>query len=132
VHSVEDGVLTVLFAREGEARGFAGNGGDRDLITALNSVLGAPLRIKALSAAQLAATPGAPRSAHGGPDDLSARAPSVVQPPESPHDASPPQTLSPEAQLDSAPVAPPSAGLTGMDLIKRELGGQVIGEIDEA
>jgi DNA polymerase III subunit gamma/tau len=132
VHSVEDGVLTVLFAREGEARGFSGNGADRDLITALSSVLGTTLRIKALSAAQLAATPGAPRSGHGGPDELSARAPSVVQPPEPPPDASPPRTLSPEAQLDSAPVAPPSAGLTGMDLIKRELGGQIIAEIDEA
>ena len=131
VHSVEDGVLTVLFAREGEARGFAGNGGDRDLSSALSSVLGSTLRIKTLSAAQLAATPGAPRSGHGGPDELSARAPSVVQPPEPPHDASPPRTLSPEAQLDSAPVAPPSAGLTGMDLIKRELGGQIIAEIDE-
>ena len=131
VHSVEDGVLTVLFAREGEAKGFSGSGYDRDLISALNSVLGTALRIKALSAAQLAATPGAPRSGHGGPDELSARAPSVVQPPEPPHDASPPRTLSPEAQLDSAPVAPPSAGLTGMDLIKRELGGQIIAEIDE-
>jgi DNA polymerase III subunit gamma/tau len=132
VHSVEDGVLTVLFAREGEAKGFSGNGADRDLISALGSVLGTTLRIRALSAAQLAATPGAPRSGHGGPDELSARAPSVVQPPEPPPDASPPRTLSPEAQLDSAPVAPPSAGLTGMDLIKRELGGQIIAEIDEA
>ena len=131
VHSVEDGVLTVLFAREGEAKGFSGSGYHRDLISALNSVLGTALRIKALSAAQLAATPGAPRSGHGGPDELSARAPSVVQPPEPPPDASPPRTLSPEAQLDSAPVAPPSAGLTGMDLIKRELGGQIIAEIDE-
>jgi DNA polymerase III subunit gamma/tau len=131
VHSVEDGVLTVLFAREGEAKGFSGSGYDRDLISALNSVLGTALRIKALSAAQLAATPGAPRSGHGGPDELSARVPSVVQPPEPPHDAPPPRTLSPEAQLDSAPVAPPSAGLTGMDLIKRELGGQIIAEIDE-
>ena len=132
VHSVEDGVLTVLFAREGEAKGFSASGYDRDLISALGPVLGTTLRIKALSAAQLAATPGAPRSGHGGPDELSARAPSVVQPPEPPPDTSPPRTLSAEAQLDSAPVQPPSAGLTGMDLIKRELGGRIIAEIDEA
>ncbi len=131
VHSVEDGVLTVLFAREGEAKGFSGSGYDRDLISALGSVLGTTLRIKALSAAQLAATPGAPRGGHGGPDELSARAPSVVQPPEPPRDTSPPRTLSAEAQLDSAPVQPPSADLTGMDLIKRELGGRIIAEIDE-
>jgi DNA polymerase III subunit gamma/tau len=131
VHSVEDGVLTVLFAREGEAKGFSASGYDRDLIGALGSVLGTALRIKSLTAAQLAATPGAPRSGHGGPDELSARAPAVVQPPEPPRDTSPPRTLSTEAQLDSAPVQPPSAGLTGMDLIKRELGGRIIAEIDE-
>ncbi len=132
VHAVEDGVLTVLFAREGEAKRFAGSPYEHDLVSALSSVLGTTLRIKALSAAQLAATPGAARSGHGGPDELSARAPAVVQPPEPPHDTSPPRTLSAEAQLDSAPVAPPSADLTGMDLIKRELGGRIIAEIDEA
>jgi DNA polymerase-3 subunit gamma/tau len=131
VHSVEDGALTVLFAREGEAKGFSASGYDRDLISALTSVLGTTLRIKALSAAQLAATPGAPRSGHGGPDELSSRAPSVVQPPEPPQDTTPPRTLSTEAQLDSAPVQPPTADLTGMDLIARELGGRIIAEIDE-
>ena len=131
VHTVEGGVLTVLFAREGETKRFAGSPYEQDLIGALSSVLGTSLRIKALSAAQLGATPGAPRSGHGGPDELSARAPSVVQPPEPPHDTVPPRTLSAEAQLDSAPVAPPSADLTGMDLIKRELGGRIIAEIDE-
>ncbi|MGP7996701.1 MAG: DNA polymerase III subunit gamma and tau [Streptosporangiaceae bacterium] len=131
VHSVEDGALTVLFAREGEARGFSASGYDRDLVSALGSVLGAGLRIKALSSAQLAASPGAPRSGHGGPDGLSARAPSVVEPPAPAHGSPPPRTLSPEAQQDSAQVQPPTADLTGMDLIKRELGGRVIAEIDE-
>ena len=131
VHSVEDGVLTVLFAREGEARGFSASGYDRDLVTALGSVLGTNLRIKALSSARLAASPGAPRSGHGGPDELSARAPSLVESPAPASGSPPPRTLSPEAQQDSAPVQPPSADLTGMDLIKRELGGRVIAEIDE-
>jgi hypothetical protein len=131
VHSVEDGVLTVLFARDGEARGFAASGYDRALGSALNSVLGVTLRIRALSAAQLGSTPGAPRSAHGGPDELSAKAPAAVQPPPSPRDTAPPRTLPAEAQLDSAPVKPTSSDLTGMDLIKRELGGRIIAEIDE-
>jgi DNA polymerase III subunit gamma/tau len=132
VHSVEDGVLTVLFAREGEAKGFSASGYDRDLTGVLTSMLGVNLRVKAVSAAQLGATPGAPRSGHGGPDELSARAPAVVQqPPAPPRDTSPPRTLSPEAQLDSAPVQPASGDLTGMDLIARELGGRVIAEIDE-
>jgi DNA polymerase-3 subunit gamma/tau len=133
VHSVESGVLTVLFAREGEAKGFAASPYDRDLISALTSVLGVNLRIKALSAAQLASTPGAPRSPHGGPDELSAKAPAAVQIPAPPsEDPGPPEDhLSAEAQDDSAPAQPVSPDLTGMDLIKRELGGRVIAEIDE-
>ena len=136
VHSVEDGVLTMLFPREGDAKGFATSGADRDLISVLTSVTGLTLRIKAMSAAQLASTPGAPRSPHGGPDNLSAKAPAAVQmpsaPPEDPEPPnSPPHTLSAEAQYDSAPAQPVAADLTGMDLIKRELGGRVIAEIDE-
>ena len=132
VHSVEGGVLTVLFAREGEAKGFAASPYDRDLVSALTSVLGVNLRIKAMSAAQLASTPGAPRSPHGGPDELSARAPAAVQmPAPPPEDPGPPEDLSAEAQFDSAPAQPVSQDLTGMDLIRRELGGRVIAEIDE-
>ena len=141
VHSVEDGVLTMLFPREGDAKGFATSGADRDLTSVLTSVTGLTLRIKAMSAAQLASTPGAPRSPHGGPDDLSAKAPAAVQMPsappggspphEPPPPQSPPETLSAEAQYDSAPAQPVAADLTGMDLIKRELGGRVIAEIDE-
>ena len=132
VHSLDGGVLTVLFAREGEAKGFSASGYDRDLITVLTSVLGLNLRIKSMSAAQLASTPGAPRSPHGGPDELSAKAPAAVQmPPEPPDDPEPPRTLSAEAQHDSTVVQPVSEDLTGMDLIKRELGGRIIAEIDE-
>jgi DNA polymerase-3 subunit gamma/tau len=133
VHSVEGGVLTVLFPREGDAKGFSSSGCDRELISALTSVLGVNLRIKAMSAAQLASTPGAPRSPHGGPDELSARAPAaaVQMPAPPPEDPGPPEDLSAQAQHDSAPAQPASPDLTGMDLIKRELGGRVIAEIDE-
>ena len=132
VHSVEGGVLTVLFPREGDAKGFTSSGCDRELISALTSVLSVNLRIKAMSAAQLASTPGAPRSPHGGPDELSARAPAAVQmPAPPPEDPGPPEDLSAEAQYESAPAQPVSQDLTGMDLIKRELGGRVIAEIDE-
>jgi DNA polymerase-3 subunit gamma/tau len=132
VHSVEGGVLTVLFPREGDAKGFTSSGCDRELVSALTSVLGVNLRIKAMSAAQLASTPGAPRSPHGGPDELSARAPAAVQmPAPPPEDPGPPEDLSAEAQYESAPAQPVSPDLTGMDLIKRELGGHVIAEIDE-
>ena len=130
VHSVEDGVLTVLFAREGEAKGFSGSGDDRDLISALNSVLGTTLRIKALSAAQLAATPGSPPAARrpgqaqcaGAIRGAAARA--TARRVTAPH----PVTRGPAGQR---PGRATHAGLTGMDLIKRELGGQIIAEIDE-
>ena len=132
VHSVEGGVLTMLFPREGDAKGFATSGADRDLASVLTSVLGLTLRIRAMSATQLASTPGVPRSPHGGPDELSAKAPAAVpMPPEPPDDPEPPETLSAEAQYDSAPAQPVSKDLTGMDLIARELGGRVIAEIDE-
>ena len=111
VHSVEGGVLTMLFPREGDAKGFATSGADRDLASVLTSVLGQTLRIKAMSATQLASTPGAPRSPHGGPDELSAKAPAAVQmPPEPPDDPEPPETLSAEAQHDSAPAKPAAGG----------------------
>ena len=48
-----------------------------------------------------------------------------------PEDPGPPEDLSAEAQYESAPAQPASPDLTGMDLIKRELGGRVIAEIDE-
>ena len=132
VHSLEGGLLTMLFPREGDAKGFSASGCDRDLTGVLTSVLGVNLRVKAMSAAQLASTPGAPRSPHGGPDELSAKAPAAVQMPSAPPaDPDPPDTLSAEAQQDSAPVQAVSQDLTGMDLIKRELGGRIIAEIDE-
>ena len=133
VHAVDDGVLIVLFTGEGQARGFLNNGHDEVLATVLRSLLGTNLRIRAMSSAQLAATPGAPRGDHRGPDELSAKAPAAVQPASPPPraDREPPGTLSDEAQYGSTPAEPAHNGLTGMDLIKRELGGQVIAEIEE-
>jgi len=135
VHAVDDGTLILLFPGEGQAKGFANTAGGHDevLATVLRSLLGTNLRIRAMSAAQLAATPGAPRGDHRGPDELSAKAPAAVQPASPPPrpDREPPGTLSDEAQYDSTPAEPAHNGLTGMDLIKRELGGQVIAEIDE-
>ncbi|MBO0774210.1 MAG: DNA polymerase III subunit gamma and tau, partial [Actinobacteria bacterium] len=49
VQTVEDGVLTVGFAREGEAKGFAASGYDQDLMRVLRDMLGVPLRVRALS-----------------------------------------------------------------------------------
>jgi len=99
VHTVDDGVLIVLFTGEGQARGFLNNGHDEVLAAVLRSLLGTNLRIRAMSSAQLAATPGAPRGDHRGPDELSAKALAAVQPATPPPrpDLEPPGTLSDEA-----------------------------------
>jgi hypothetical protein len=52
VDTLQDGVLTLKFAREGEARGFAGSGYESDLKTVLGSVLGITPHIRAISAAR--------------------------------------------------------------------------------
>jgi DNA polymerase-3 subunit gamma/tau len=195
VDSVADGVLTVRFAREGDVKGFASSGCDRDLGQVLAARFDLKLQVKAIFGAQPGGpsaeygpsqVPGAPAQAHPEqPDDMrpdpsdharsgtgqpgagrSGTGPSGGGPPEArPPAAGPPDPVrsttvpsqdgpsgagraaavrpdsarSDAARSDSplanrAPVAP-AAGredLTGMDLIKRELGGRVIAEFDEA
>ena len=144
VHAVEDGLLTLLFAREGEARGFSASGYDRDLISVLNSMLGVTLRVRAITAAQLTGAPGAPRRDHSGPEGPGPagttshpaspppreRAAREAGPPPPPPPAPTEPAADDSAQPDD-PIQPASNDLTGMDLIKRELGGRVIAEIDE-
>jgi DNA polymerase-3 subunit gamma/tau len=185
VHSLEDGVLIVGFAREGEARGFAASGYDQDLIRVLASVLGVRLRVRALAgvppggqfggrpgpgqgtgrqparpgsagASGPAAGPGraagpgpaggeVPASGagtgpdgrgNGGPrgrgptgtpghDRAAASQPGVSSPP----DAGWPDDWPGEPSGPSGAMPAPQA-LSGMDLITRQLGGQVIEEIE--
>jgi DNA polymerase III subunit gamma/tau len=62
VDTLQDGVLTLKFTREGEARGFAGSGYEEDLKSVLASMFGFSPRVRAVSAA----TEG-PRSSAGSP-----------------------------------------------------------------
>jgi DNA polymerase-3 subunit gamma/tau len=184
VHSVEDGVLTIRFAREGDVKGFSSSGCDRDLSQVMVAGFGLKLQIKAVSAAQLGAGPagstagehsqvsgaaghaqrgqpegagsdpdwpepagftaagpgsaqsGSPQHGHAQPDRAeSGHAGSdAAQPGQgSPYPAQPPSTLADPRPSDMGPAAAAGrADLTGMDLIKRELGGKIIAEIDEA
>ena len=66
VDSLDGGVLTLRFAREGEARGFGISGYDRDLGQVLQSVLGVTLQIRAIAGGT---DGGGPQKPHGGPDD---------------------------------------------------------------
>jgi DNA polymerase-3 subunit gamma/tau len=61
VDTLQDGVLTLRFAREGEAKGFSASGYDRDLGQVLQAMLGISPKIKAVSGA----APGG-RAAAGG------------------------------------------------------------------
>ena len=203
VHSVEDGVLTVRFAREGDVKGFSSSGCDRDLSRVLAATFGLRLQVRAVFAAQLSGTPAGPTaadlaphhpassaaapprpdqaerdqaepdhapSAHAqsGPPRSEPVQPAPAQPDRAQSGSAPPRSAQSEPaqseparsepapagsaqsgragrarpgsmRADSAPggrvAAAPVAGredLTGMDLIKRELGGRVIAEIDEA
>jgi DNA polymerase-3 subunit gamma/tau len=92
VDSLEDGVLTIAFAREGEAKGFATSGHDQVLTGVLGTMLGLSVRVRALvgagarprgggqagpadpagpgaGAGGQAGAPHAPASASPGPDD---------------------------------------------------------------
>ena len=143
--SLQDGVLTLRFAQAGAATGFTARGSDQDLVQVLGQMLGISPKIRAV-----AAEPGTPRgrrdpsSESAGPDiedsaryatpppaqataadEAAARPPRPEAPAPPPHER-PAQPEEPDHD-DSA-----ASALTGMDLIQRTLGGQVIEEIGDA
>ena len=167
VHTLEDGVLVIGFAREGEAKGFTARGSDQEMATALAEVLGVKLRVRALAGIPAAGRPGhhtAPAAAAGGagpaPAEADAPAGTPAQPgapagpgqdaarpatggrkaggarrgrsgsPPPPQAAPPPEDYWPDEPAGPEDSLPAPEGLTGMDLITRQLGGQIIEEID--
>ena len=143
--SLQDGVLTLRFAQAGAATGFTARGSDQDLVQVLGQILGISPRIRAV-----AAEPGTPRgrrdpsSESAGPDiedsaryatpppaqataaDEAAARPPRPEPPAPPPHERPAQPEEPDHD-DSA-----ASALSGVDLIQRTLGGQVIEEIGDA
>jgi DNA polymerase III subunit gamma/tau len=186
VHTVEDGVLTIRFAREGDVKGFSSSGCDRDLGRVLATSFGLKLQVRALFGTQLGGVSASPLAADRAPHPQVSSAPAdpaqagpaqagsarsgsarsgsaqpdPAQPdparsdagqsepvdrgpihagPGQPGPARPgpaPADLAPadRASADQPPGGPAASkeDLTGMDLIKRELGGRIIAEIDEA
>jgi DNA polymerase III subunit gamma/tau len=144
--SLQDGVLTLRFAQAGAAAGFTARGSDQDLVQVLGQLLGISPKIR-----PVAADPGAsrgsrdPSSESAGPDiEDSARnaapppAPATAgggaaarpqRPEAAPAPPSHPQPARPEEPDHDGPAA---SALTGMDLIQRTLGGQVIEETGDA
>jgi DNA polymerase-3 subunit gamma/tau len=145
VLSLEDGVLTLRFPREGDLKGFNASPHDAVLKRVLSSDFGLNVTIKGVAAGDVAAQTGRP----GTGASAAARPPAVRRDPvPAPSEAAPPEFAGPEfaGPYDEPDDMPPggshedepspddravrNAELTGMDLIQRELGGQVIGEFE--
>jgi DNA polymerase-3 subunit gamma/tau len=143
VLSLEDKVLTLRFPRDGDLKGFGVSGHDAILRRVLNTRFGLDVTIRGVTGADpvtgpvRAAGPASPGPAAA--SDPVTAAPSRSRPR---HDEPPPDEIAsdefgPDEPDDMPPDeadggrAPVVTELTGMDLIQRELGGQVIGEIDD-
>jgi len=132
VLSLEDGVLTLQFARDGDLKGFSTSGCDADLKRVLSTGFGLNVAVRGVTGADpdsgmtRSAGPASPgRGSQGSPSHPPAGAPH--------HPDEPPPSEMPPADPDEPAddQAPGAAELTGMDLIQRELGGQVISEIED-
>ena len=153
VLSLEDGVLTLRFPRDGNVKGFSSSGHDAVLKRVLSDRFGLNVTIKGVastdvgSGAGSGAGPGArpARPAEGAarPPASARPGPAPASPAPAPPDFVPPEFAGPYDEPDDMPADEMSpdepspddrvvreAELTGMDLIQRELGGQVIGEIE--
>ena len=151
VLSLEDGVLTLGFPRDGDLKGFSTSGCDADLKRVLSSGFGLNVTVRGVTGVDpgAGAAGGGPARPAGGSGPAAPGDPVAGAPPRSRprHDAPPPGDMAPGdmahddfASDDMAPdepdepdgrPAPVVTELTGMDLIQRELGGQVIGEIED-
>jgi DNA polymerase III subunit gamma/tau len=148
VLSLEGKVLTLRFPRDGDLKGFGVSGHDAILKRVLNARYGLDVTIKGVVGADTGAGPGTGPARPASPavvaSDPVAAAPARPrarrdEPPadEMPPDEMPSDEFGPDEPDDMPPDepdghrAPVVPELTGMDLIQRELGGQVIGEIED-
>jgi DNA polymerase-3 subunit gamma/tau len=153
--ALADGVLTVEFPRGGNAKGFASSGYDQVLATVLNRLLGLAVRVRAVAATSQPATaqdppaPAEPTAAYRAPQPGAGQAepappapgPGVPQPgpaephqpgPAEPHQPGPAEPHQPgAARAHQLGAGEPGGGLTGMELIQHQLGGQIIEEFGE-
>jgi DNA polymerase-3 subunit gamma/tau len=137
VASVDDRVLVLAFTNEGKRRGFAASGHDEIVRQALIDVLGLDRRIDAVldpKAAEASPPPAAPVASAPEPTP---EPPHANEPPAKPAAAAPAEPaprsetaesvdVSEVGEQDDDEVLDP--GLSGAQLIQRELGGRVISE----
>ena len=138
VESFADGVLTLAFAQAGVARGFLTGGYDKDLSAALSALFGITPKIATTLGpggpppGEARPGPSGPRPSPGGRAQAApgpeARGSGGRRPATASSDSAGLPPPPPDDDTDPADEAVPE-GLTGMDLIERELGGRVIEEI---
>ena len=126
VASVEGTILTLRFEREGDLKRFSTSDYDADLKRVLSAEFGLNVMVKGVVGEGDAAA-GAPSRQPAGPSAFAA--PRDEPPDDEPPDEMMPGDLPPDEFLAGGASGP--AELTGMDLIQRELGGQVISEIED-
>ena len=142
VLSLADGILTLRFPRDGDLKGFSVSGHDAVLKRVLSAGFGLNVTVKGVAGGDApAGAPGVrpgrpgPSNPASGPSRQSPAAPPEFAPadPAGYHDE-PPDDMPPDEMPPDEPSpddrAVRTTELTGMDLIQRELGGQVIGEIE--
>jgi DNA polymerase-3 subunit gamma/tau len=136
VLSLEDGMLTLRFARDGDLRGFTTSGCDADLKRVLSTGFGLNVAVRGVTGADPdsgvtrsagPASPGRGSSIRASHRSAAARSGAPPHPDEPPTGEIP--SADPGEPADDQ--ASDAAELTGMDLIQRELGGQVISEIED-
>ena len=142
VLSLEDGILTLRFPRDGDLKGFSVSGHDAVLKRVLSASFGLNVTVKGVAGGDAPAA--APGVRPGGPGPSKPASSPSRQPPAAPpefapadpagYDDEPPDDMPPDEMPPDEPSpddrAVRTTELTGMDLIQRELGGQVIGEIE--
>jgi DNA polymerase-3 subunit gamma/tau len=156
VVSLEENILTLRFPRPGDVKGFQSSGYEDLLKSVLTSRYGLHAMIKAVSGGDAGRPPGGrppqppaaspvPQSTPPAPVQEAPRpAPERTAaattarpvdngepPPWATGEPPPDDSFEPDIPDDSDMAAAPSAEVTGMELIQRELGGQIIAEIDE-
>jgi hypothetical protein len=116
VHSLQDGILTLRFTRDGDLKGFGTSGCDVDLKRVLTESFGVNVMVNGIVGGE------APNSA---PPRAPASPPPVQRDSTPQSDGPPPQDFD---EPDDEPLPPGPPEVTGMDLIQRELGAQIISE----
>ncbi|MBV8432451.1 MAG: hypothetical protein JO244_14900 [Solirubrobacterales bacterium] len=139
VLSLEGGILTLRFLREGEMRGFSVSGHDAVLKRVLSTGFGLNVTVRGVTGADQDSGPArsaGPAGPGSGPGPASLGGAS--DPPASARSGAPHRHDEPPGEMPSDDPGEPAddqasgvTELTGMDLIQRELGGRVIDEIED-